>query len=320
MGDHVPDGEPAARVEPGGRLVQEQHRRRHDQAGREVEPAAQAPGVRPDRAPGHVGEVEAVQQLVGALAGLARRQVVQPAEHDQVRPPGEQLVHGRVLSGQPDAVTRPVGVARQVVPGDGGVPGVRAYQRGQDPHDRGLAGAVRAEQSADRAGRYGEVDPGQLELGPLGAGLGEHLGHRLGGLAPQRPVARQLLRQQPPLGGHQLRRQRPLGDGRPVAGDGPAGDRGDEGLARGRVLPGGAPDLQAGGQLLLAQALGLDRVGERPGVAGGDQHLGDAGLGGEDDHARAAASGPGEPVHPAQAHRRQPVAVERGADQPELGP
>ncbi len=44
--DRLPEREPAARVEPGGRLVEEQHRRAEHERGGEVEPAAHAAGVR----------------------------------------------------------------------------------------------------------------------------------------------------------------------------------------------------------------------------------------------------------------------------------
>ena len=45
VAQHVPELDPAARVQPGGRLVEEEHRRRGDQADREVEPAPHAAGV-----------------------------------------------------------------------------------------------------------------------------------------------------------------------------------------------------------------------------------------------------------------------------------
>ena len=45
LAQHLPQLDAAARVEAGGRLVEEQHRRRRDQADREVEPAPHAAGV-----------------------------------------------------------------------------------------------------------------------------------------------------------------------------------------------------------------------------------------------------------------------------------
>jgi hypothetical protein len=44
---------------------------------------------------------------------------------------------------------------------DPGRPGIRPQQRGQDPHDGGLAGTVRAEQAKHGALGNGKVDPGE---------------------------------------------------------------------------------------------------------------------------------------------------------------
>ncbi len=63
----------AARVEAGGRLVEEQHRRAGDERGGEVEPAAHAARVGPHEPAGGVGQVEALQQLVGARAVASAR-------------------------------------------------------------------------------------------------------------------------------------------------------------------------------------------------------------------------------------------------------
>ena len=62
--DRLPQAEPAARVEPGRRLVEEQHRRAEHERGREVEPPAHAAGVGLRGPLGGVGELEALEQLV----------------------------------------------------------------------------------------------------------------------------------------------------------------------------------------------------------------------------------------------------------------
>ena len=62
------------RVEPGGGLVQEDHRRAADQAGGQVEPAAHAAGVGLGGPAGRLGQVEPVEQLgARALASPAGR-------------------------------------------------------------------------------------------------------------------------------------------------------------------------------------------------------------------------------------------------------
>ncbi len=55
--------EPAARVEPGGGLVEEEHRRAHHQRGGEVEAAAHAARVGLGQTIRRVGELEALEQL-----------------------------------------------------------------------------------------------------------------------------------------------------------------------------------------------------------------------------------------------------------------
>ena len=65
---HVPQLDAAARVEAGGRLVEEEHRRRRDEADREVEPAPHAAGVVLDDPVAGVGEREPLEQLVGQPA------------------------------------------------------------------------------------------------------------------------------------------------------------------------------------------------------------------------------------------------------------
>ena len=62
----VPHLVAAARVEAGGRLVEEQQVGRDDDAGGDVEPAAHAARVRLHLAVGRLGEVERLEQLVGA--------------------------------------------------------------------------------------------------------------------------------------------------------------------------------------------------------------------------------------------------------------
>ena len=117
MTSHMP--EPAARIEPGRRLVEEQQPRPPDQRAAEVEPAAHAARVGLDDAVGGVGEIELLEQLVGRGAcASARRQLVEPAEHPQVLAPGQVLVDGRVLAGQADDAAQLLGLADDVEAGD----------------------------------------------------------------------------------------------------------------------------------------------------------------------------------------------------------
>ena len=160
--------DPAARVEPGGRLVEEQHRRPGDERGGEVEPAAHAARVGLDQPVAGLGEVEALEQLGRALARRLAAEVVEPADHLQVLEPGQVLVDGGVLAGEPDLRAQLGGVGDHVEPGDPRAAAGRRQQRGQDP-DRGrLAGAVRAEQAEHGAGLDLQVDPAERLDVPVG--------------------------------------------------------------------------------------------------------------------------------------------------------
>ena len=80
--DGLPDLVARPRVQPGGRLVQEQHLGVAEQAGGQVEPAAHAAGVGLDRPPGRVGQLEPLEHLAGPAAGRRPAQAEQPADHD----------------------------------------------------------------------------------------------------------------------------------------------------------------------------------------------------------------------------------------------
>ena len=77
--------------------------------------------------------------------------VREPADHADVLAPGEVLVDGGVLPGQPDDPPHRLGLLDHVVTEDGGVPRVGAQDGGEDAHGRRLAGAVGAEQAEDGA-------------------------------------------------------------------------------------------------------------------------------------------------------------------------
>ena len=64
--EHLPQLGAGPRVEPGGRLVEEQHLRAGDERGGEVEAAAHAAGVARHHPVGGVGERELLEQLDGA--------------------------------------------------------------------------------------------------------------------------------------------------------------------------------------------------------------------------------------------------------------
>ena len=77
---------------------------------------------------------------------------------------GEQLVHGGVLCGEAEATAHRDGIADHVVAGHAGGALVGEGEGREDADGCGLAGAVGAEQRADRAARDVEVDAVQRAL------------------------------------------------------------------------------------------------------------------------------------------------------------
>ena len=118
--DDVPHLVARARVEPGGRLVEEHQLRRDDDAGRDVEPAPHAARVVLDQPAGGVVEVERLEQLGRARLGVGAAQAEQPAEQDQVLAAGQVLVDRGELAGEADerrAPRRPRARCRGRAPG-----------------------------------------------------------------------------------------------------------------------------------------------------------------------------------------------------------
>lgn len=76
-----------------------------------------------------------------------------------------------MLAGDADGPADALRVAHDVVAADDGGAGVGPEQRGQDAHERRLAGAVGTEQRVDGAGGDGEVDA--VEHAPAAEGLAE---------------------------------------------------------------------------------------------------------------------------------------------------
>jgi hypothetical protein len=172
--DRAPDLFAAARVEPGGRLVQEHERGPGDHADGQVQPPSQAARVLGGPPVGRVGQAELGQQFRGPSLGRPPGQAQQPGHHLQVLPAGQHLVHRRELPGQADRPLDPDRVGAQIVPGYGRGPRVGAHQGGQDPDHRGLARAVRAEQGEHCAGPGRQVHV--IQDGVAAEGLADALG------------------------------------------------------------------------------------------------------------------------------------------------
>jgi hypothetical protein len=189
-GDQLADRRPqlaaAGRVQARGGLVQQQQAGGADQAGAQVQAAAQPAGVGADQPVGVGGELELVQDRGGGRPGPLVGEPEQAADHLQVLAPGHGPLHGRVLAGQPDQLPHPRGVAQRVDAGDRQGPGVGAQQGGDGSDEGGLAGAVGAQQGDHPAGVDHQVKPGQ------GPGPAEALG-KAASLKDRRHFRAQLL-------------------------------------------------------------------------------------------------------------------------------
>ena len=153
---HQPlDGQPelvaAARVEPGGGLVEEQQLRRADEAGAEVEPTAHAARVRAHESVAGVGEAQLLEDGLRRLAGSLAAVAEEAGHHHQVLPTGHGRLDRGVLPGQADEAPHLGRVGDDVDAGDGQGAGGGLHEGGDGPDEGGLPGAVGAEHSQDLA-------------------------------------------------------------------------------------------------------------------------------------------------------------------------
>ena len=137
------------RVQPVGRLVQEHQSRVVDEGLRQLRPLLHAGGVAPHRAVPLLGEPDVAQYVGRALAGRDVRKPRHLAHvHDQVargHVGGQAVVLGHVAHERANA--RAFG--RDVVAEDPGRPRAGRHQAEQDLDQRGLAGAVGADEAGD---------------------------------------------------------------------------------------------------------------------------------------------------------------------------
>ena len=133
------------RVEPGGRLVEEDDRRVADQAHRDVESAAHAARVRRRPAVAGIGEREAGEQVVGDRARVL--QVAQLRDQHEVLPAGEHLVDRGELAGQADRLAYVAAAARRRRS--------RARSRCRRPPSAASTGSARAWSCRRRSSRAG---------------------------------------------------------------------------------------------------------------------------------------------------------------------
>ena len=116
----LPDRLAADRVKAGRRLVEEEHARFVDQRGGEVEAALHPARVGAYAAVGGVGEVDPLQQVVGAPASLVGRDALERRLQADQLAAGHQRVERRFLQGDADRAAHRPRLGDDVVAGDGG--------------------------------------------------------------------------------------------------------------------------------------------------------------------------------------------------------
>ena len=121
-------------------------------------PASHATGVGLDRTTGGVCQAEPLEQLPRSPLRLRPGHLEQPPDQQQVLKTGQVLVDRRVLAGQPDQFTDPVGVGDDVRAADPGVTGIGPQQRGQHPDHGGLPRPVRPQQAQHHARPDSQID------------------------------------------------------------------------------------------------------------------------------------------------------------------
>ncbi len=184
--DLGPDLGPAARVEPDGGLVQEQHPGPVDHAESEVEAAPLAARVGLAGAVAELAEVEGRQALLRALLRLGLADAVHPGLQDEFLARGGLVGGAAALGDVADPAADLAGLGTQVGAGHGGGPAVGGEEGGEHAQRGGLACAVRAEEAVDLALRDVEVDAAHRVDGVGAAagpeGLAQPLGHDQPGL------------------------------------------------------------------------------------------------------------------------------------------
>ena len=109
-------------------------------------------------AAGGVEQFKALEQLLAAPLGARTRLSVEAPDHRQVLQSGEVFVDRRVLPGEADLLAQPRGVAHDVEAGYASGARIGPQQRGENPDDRRLAGAVGTEQPEHGSGGGIEID------------------------------------------------------------------------------------------------------------------------------------------------------------------
>ena len=151
------------RVEPRGRLVEEEDRRIVDEGVGEAEPLLHAAAEGLDVGVALFGEVDQVEQVADHLAPPPRRQPVAAGEEVEVLPDLHVVVDAEGVGHVADDPPRGGRLAADRDAADEGVAGGRREERGEHAQRRRLACAVRPHQAEDLVLADDQVEPADGE-------------------------------------------------------------------------------------------------------------------------------------------------------------
>ena len=183
---HLPD---LVRVEPAGRLVQDQHRRIGHQGVSQAHPLPVALGELPDDATGRVPHAGLLERTLDGRRKPSSWHALEFGPVAQVLVDPHLRVDGNPLGQVAYEPPRPQPVPRHVQPPDADAPGGGRQVTRQDAQRRGLARAVRAEKAHDLSLRNLEGDVAKHRSIPEAAGQSLYVDHGVGSTQSARLLA-----------------------------------------------------------------------------------------------------------------------------------
>ena len=171
LAQHLPDRDARHRVETGGRLVQKEDAGFvHEPAG-DLDPASHPARQVLDLLVGPLGELDCVEELGNESRAAFARDAVELRVDQEVLAHAQLDVARHRLRNHADRPPHVVGLPQDVEAVDERRPRRRREQRRQHPDERGLAGAVRAEQAEDFP--FFDVEAHALDGGEVAEALDE---------------------------------------------------------------------------------------------------------------------------------------------------
>src|SRR6516162_6256092 len=154
----LPQPSARLRVEADGRLVEEQYAGVMDEGARDFEPALHAGRERPHQAFAPIRELDEMQHLVDPALAPRRRHAIDEAMEVEIFIYGQAIVERRLLEHHAETAPRLQRVRDHVDAADPRGAAVGLEDGAEDVEQRGLAGAIRAEQRELLVRSYRQAD------------------------------------------------------------------------------------------------------------------------------------------------------------------